>query len=100
MKSRRKFDKQFKIDSVELLERSGKTTSEISENLGIRPDLLSRWRRELRDNNGKAFPGRGIPRDEELYRLKKELTDVKLERDILKKAVAIFSKTEKRGINS
>ncbi|MDY6933913.1 MAG: transposase [Spirochaetota bacterium] len=76
MKSRSKFDKQFKIDSVELLDRSGKTTSEISEDLGIRPNLLSRWRRELRDNNGKAFPGRGIPRDEELYKLKKELEPI------------------------
>ena len=49
------------------LKRSAKTTIEISEDLGIRPDLLSRCRRGLRDNNGKAFPEKGIPRDEKLY---------------------------------
>jgi transposase len=100
MKSRRKFDKQFKVDAIELLERSRKTITEVAEDLGIKPYALSRWRRELIENNDKAFPGKGNPRDEEVYRLKKELADVKMERDILKKAVAIFSKTEKRGTNS
>jgi transposase len=100
MKSRRKFDKQFKIDAVKLLERSGKTISEIADDLGIEPYALSRWRQDFTKNKEKAFPGEGNPRDEELFRLKKELADVTMERDILKKAVAIFSKTEKRGINS
>ncbi len=99
MKSRRKFDKQFKIDAVELLERSGKTITEIADDLGIEPYALSRWRREFAENNEKAFPGKGNPRDEEFFRLKKELADITMERDILKKAVAIFSKTEKRGTN-
>ena len=101
MKSRRKYDRQFKIDAVELLENSGKTAKEIADDLGINSNVLSRWRRELLvGDNKKAFPGKGNPRDEELFELKKELADVKMERDILKKAVAIFSKTEKRGTNS
>lgn len=100
MKSRRKFDKQFKIDAVQLWENSDKTAKEISEDLGIGPDLVSRWRRELSENKEQAFPGEGKPRDEELYLLRKELAEVTMERDILKKAVAIFSKTEKRGTNS
>jgi transposase len=99
MKSRRKFDKQFKIDAVKLLERSGKTITEIADDLGIESYALSRWRQDFAKNKEKAFPGEGNPRDEELFRLKKELADVTMERDILKKAVAIFSKTEKRGTN-
>jgi len=54
----------------------------------------------LQEENLRVFPGQGNPRDEELARLRKELADVTLERDILKKAVAIFSKPEKRNINS
>ena len=92
MKKRRMYDRQFKIDAVKLLETSGKTASEVAEDLGIPRDNLSRWKREMSEDNLKAFPGQGNPRDEELTRLRKENADLKLERDILKKAVAIFSK--------
>jgi transposase len=54
-------------------------------------------KRELNEENVRAFPGHGNPRDEELTRLRKELADVKMERDILKKAVAIFSKPGDRN---
>lgn len=100
MRERRKFDKQFKIDAVRLLENSGKTATEIASNLGIPRDALSRWKREVQEENLRVFPGHGNPRDEEVARLRKELADVTMERDILKKAVAIFSKPEKRNTNS
>ena len=100
MKGRRRYDKKFKIDAVRLLENSGRTATAIAAELGIPNDALSRWKRELNEENIKAFPGQGNPRDEELARLRKELADAKLERDILKKALAIFSKTENRNINS
>jgi transposase len=97
MKGRRKFDKQFKIDAVRFLESSGKRATDVAIELGIPRDALSRWKRELNEENVRAFPGHGNPRDEELIRLRKELADVKLERDILKKAVAIFSKPGDRN---
>ena len=100
MSTRRKYDRQFKIDTIRHLENSGKKTSEVARDLGIRYDLISRWKREISEDNIRAFPGGGHPRDEEIAKLKKELADIKMERDILKKAVAIFSKTEKRDINS
>jgi transposase len=100
MKQRRRFDKQFKIDAVNLLETSGKTATEVAADLGIRRDALSRWKREIREENKKAFPGHGNPRDEEVARLRKENADLKIEREILKKALAIFSKTENRNTNS
>jgi transposase len=100
MRERRKFDKQFKIDAVRLLESSGKTATEIASNLGIPRDALSRWKHEMQKENLRVFPGQGNPRDEELARLRKELADVTMERDILKKAVAIFSKPERRNTNS
>ena len=95
MSARRKYDTQFKIDTVNMLNNSNKSASEVARNLGIRPDLISRWKRELEQDQTKAFPGHGNPRDEEIARLKKENADLKMERDILKKAMAIFSRPEK-----
>ncbi len=96
---KRKFDKQFKIDAVNLLETSGKTATAVAADLGIPRDALSRWKREIREENKLAFPGHGNPRDEEMVRLRKENADLKMERNILKKALAIFSKTENGNIN-
>ena len=91
MRSRRKYDRQFKIDAVELLKRSEKTAKEVARELGIKSDLLSRWKREFEEENKVSFPGEGNPRDEEMSRLRKENADLKMEREILKKALAIFS---------
>lgn len=95
MKSRRKYDEQFKRDAVNLLANSNKTLSQVAADLGIKYDLLSRWRREFNESGKKSFTGNGNARDEEMARLRKEIAEVKLERDILKKAVAIFSVHEK-----
>ena len=92
---RRKFSKQFKIDAVNLLENSSKTATEVAMDLGIPRDALCRWRRELKNESKKAFTCQGNPRDEEIARLKKENAELKMERDILKKAMAIFSAPEK-----
>ena len=100
MSNRRTYDRQFKIDAVRLLKESGKTATEIADNLGIKRDLLSRWKKEIADETKKAFTGKGNPRDEEVARLKKENTDLRMERDILKKAMAIFSQPERRNLNS
>ena len=95
MSNRRTYDRQFKIDAVRLLKESGKTATEIADNLGIKRDLLSRWKKEIADETKKAFTGKGNPRDEEVARLKKEIADLRMERDILKKAIAIFSKQQR-----
>lgn len=100
MSNRRTYDRQFKIDAVKLLKESGKTITEIADNLGIKRELLSRWKKELADETKKAFTGKGNPRDEEVARLKKEIADLRMERDILKKAMAIFSQPERRNLNS
>ena len=80
---------------MELFSQSEKNASEIVSELGIRKELLYRWKREYEEHSEKAFPGQGNPIEVELARLKRELADVKMERDILKKAVTIFSKDQK-----
>ena len=93
--SRRTYDKQFKIDAVKMVKPGEKSASEVGRNLGISPDLVARWKREFEEEEKKAFTGHGNPRDEEITRLKKENAELKMERDILKKAMAIFSTPEK-----
>jgi transposase-like protein len=96
MVRRRKYTKEFKESAVELYRsRSNeKTVNEIAEELGISPDNLYRWLRETEageKDNLKVFPGQGVPRDEELARLKKENADLRETNEILKKAMAIFT---------
>jgi transposase-like protein len=96
---RRKYDPDFKRNAVLLTEESGRTVSEVAENLGIAKDLLYRWRRENQSREELAFPGYGrealSPQEQRVRELEKELKDTKMERDILKKAMGIFSRASK-----
>ena len=93
-RSRHKYTKEFKVEAVELALSRGGNASEVARNLGINPNMLNRWIREYQADNQYAFPGLGKLKepDEEIRRLRKELADTKMERDILKKALSIFSK--------
>jgi transposase len=94
---RRNYDKAFKVMAVELC-LSGKRTSEVAGELGIRDSLLNRWKREYKTHKLGSFPGNGksalSPEQAEISRLKKALREAELERDILKKAVSIFSRSD------
>ena len=95
-RSRRQFTREFKVEAVELLLHGDKTGVEVARNLGIRVELLYRWKSEYLNNTEHSFPGAGHladPEDERIRQLERELAGVKEERDILKKALAIFSKT-------
>ena len=94
--TRRQFTREFKVEAVELLLRGDKTGVEVARNLGIRVELLYRWKSEYISNTGHSFPGTGHladSEDERIRKLERELAGVKEERDILKKALAIFSTT-------
>ena len=93
-RERKKYTKEFRIDTVKLLMSSGKTVREISEDLGIHENILFRWKKEYQ-NSTNPFPGNGNPIEKELYELKKENAILREEREILKKAVAIFSGVKK-----
>ena len=96
---RRKYTEEFKREAVHLSFNSDKSCKVIAEELGINYNLLIRWRKEYKEKGDLAFPGHGkqklTPKQEEIQRLKKELRETQIERDILKKAVAIFSKGPK-----
>ncbi len=94
----RHYTDDFKQEALRLAVRGDKSLTQVAEDLGIRRDLLQRWKREVRlaDQDGqRAFPGHGKPRDEEMAQLRKELAQTREERDILKKALAFFSRTSR-----
>jgi transposase len=93
-KKRARYDRQFKLDAVNMVVNGGRSVSEVSRDLGINPNLLHRWKRELTKEGNDAFPGKGrlSPQEEELQRVRRELAEAKEDRDILKKALAFFSK--------
>ena len=94
--ARRRFTRAFKVEAVELLLRGDKSGVEVARNLGIRVELLYRWKSEYENNREHSFPGMGHladPEEERTRNLERELASVTQERDILKKALAIFSRT-------
>lgn len=98
-KERRTFTREFKLNAVEL-SYSRPNVVGLSNELQIRPELLYRWRSEFASYQGKSFPGNGKQKmtegETEIARLKKDLAEMRMEGDILKKAVSIFSKNDGR----
>ena len=94
---RKQYTREFKVEAVRLLESSGKSRHEIEKDLGIGSGQIYRWRKQLAEEDGRirAFPGTGNARDEELARLKRDLAIAQEEREILRKAVAIFSRPKR-----
>ena len=92
-RERRSFDQEFKKEVVHLVTGGGRKVSEVARDLDVHPNVIHRWKREYLEDIEDAFPGKGHmkPEEEEMRKLKKSLVDVTEERDILKKALAIFS---------
>ena len=94
---RRKYTKEFKQEAVQLSYESNRSVAEVAKNLGVRPELLYRWRSEQRQEGKDAFPGKGKtkPSEEEVRRLRQELEQVRMERDVLKKALSVFARPDR-----
>ena len=97
-KRRKNYDNEFKREAIRLVVEEGRKASEVERNLGITPTLVSRWIREMSEDSEYAFPGEGhlkAPEDK-IRKLQRENERLRRERDILKKAIAIFSKDPDR----
>jgi len=94
-RARRKFTEAFRDGAVRLVLDQGKSISAVARDLDLTPSALDRWVRQARaDRSGGAA---GLTSDErsELARLRKENADLRLDREILKKAAAFFAKESK-----
>ena len=91
---RRQYDRQFKLDALRMVQESDRSIASIARDLGLHPNVLYKWREKLLVDSEHAFPGKGKlkPEEEELRRLRHENELLKEERDILKKALAVFSR--------
>ena len=94
MRTRKKYTREFKEDAVSLVTEKGHKVAEAARNLGIDRRMLGRWIKEDQEDEGEAFRGNGklTAEQEELRRLRAENKQLKLEREILKKATAFFAK--------
>ena len=98
MSSKRKiYARKFKEEAVQLAQTSSKSTREIEEDLGITRGLLVKWKRKLNEEGSEAFRGQGrrSASEEEIAQLRRENALLKQEREILKKALAIFTPDRK-----
>ncbi len=93
----RYFSREFKVNAVQLVTEKKMSVRKVADELNIHPNLLSIWKGKYLKEGEKAFSGRGRISSEkaELRKLRKELERVKEERDILKKALATFSKAKR-----
>lgn len=90
MEQRRTYSQAFKQEAVQLTKQAGGAMTELAKDLDIHAAMLGRWCREAGQRSRQAFPGTGIPHDQELARLKREWALVTRERDFLKEAAAFF----------
>jgi transposase len=93
MTERKHYTREFKFEALELWRTSGKPAAQIERDLGIHKGQLHAWKRQFERLGSDAFPGHGrLPEPEaELRRLQRENALLRQERDILKKAITIFS---------
>ena len=96
-KKYREFTPEFKKQAIELLKRGEKSASELERELGITPGLLGKWRSRYRVVSSAGQAAQIVPSEmeaakAEIRRLQRELANVEEEREILKKALNIFSR--------
>jgi len=92
IRERKRYDNEFKRHAIELISCSDKSIAQVARELGINENTLHNWIAKSRVNNeGKVVT------DADITQLRKKLANVTEERDILKKAIAIFSKQPNRN---
>lgn len=95
---RRQFTREFKLEAVRLVSSGERKLAELARDLGVRADILRGWQKQAEGRaglkNDDVFPGNGklTSKDEELRALRRELEEVRQERDFLKKAATYFAK--------
>ncbi|MBL0174954.1 MAG: transposase [Ignavibacteria bacterium] len=101
-RTRKSYDAEFKRQAVTLADTTERSDAVVERELGLYQGAIRHWRAELNEHTADAFPGAGHMHasDEELRQLRRENEILRQERDILKKAVVIFSKPPSTGTGS
>ena len=91
-RGRRRFSAEFKSGAIRLVLDEGKTVGAVARELDLTASALGRWVRQAEADRSKGQTGLTTGEREELQRLRKENRELRLEREILKKAAAFFAK--------
>lgn len=96
-KERKQYSKEFKLDAISLVVDQGYSCKDAAASLEINQQMLGRWIKEARAEDGQAFRGNGklTPDQQEIKKLKARVKELEMEREILKKATAFFAKETK-----
>ena len=89
--NRRKYDATFKKEVLQMVE-SGRPVADIAKSLGIGENLIYRWRSRHNNRSAKVDPNVTTTFDADKLLLQKRVRELEMERDILKKALGIFSR--------
>jgi transposase len=94
---RKRYSKEFKLDAVSLVLDQGYSRAEAARSLGLNSNMLGRWVSEHRADGGQSFRGNGklTPEQEEIRKLRSQVKNLKMEKEILKKATVFFAKETK-----
>ena len=91
--ARKRYTDEFKAEAVRLVEnRGGRTVGEIAQSLGVAENMLHAWKRQ---HEGTRGSDRGESAEQELHRLRREVADLKRDRDALVKSIAVFVRDRK-----
>ena len=93
--TRKSYTREFKLETLRLADSSGKPVAAVERDLGLPKGAVHRWRKQLARNGTGAFPGHGRLReaDERSRQLERENAILRQERDILKKALTVFTRS-------
>ncbi len=94
---RRKFDREFKISAVKMITQEGHKASEVARSLDINVNRLCEWKKKYSEKGDKAFSGKGNLT--EMILLRRQVKELRMEQEILKKALGIFSRTTESDLN-
>jgi len=90
---RRRYTDEFKAEAVRVMEQRGdRTVAEVAQSLGVAENMLHAWKRQHASNGSND---RGESTDQELHRLRREVADLKRDRDALVKSIAVFVRDRK-----
>lgn len=89
-----KYSREFKLEAIRLAEESDKPVTQVARELGLRVNQIYKWKKQLEVKQDDAFPGKGrtSDKDDEIRRLKKELSAMREENEFLKKTAIFFAR--------
>ena len=92
-RKRRQYSREFKVQAVKMVTEQGLSVAEVARDLGVNPSVIQHWKKKLADEGDQAFPGNGrLTADQQRIRdLEQQVRQLRMERDILKKATAFFA---------